>query len=103
VAILYPRGKVLLVRDVADQNGRNHKTRSVVAYADFDPKIDEYLFCVAVTGTFDRPLPETSTALAQQPPALVEMFPQHFSAAGKSRLKFSVPPAGTTAADFAIE
>ena len=40
---------------------------------------------------------------AQQPPALVEMFPQHFSAAGKSRLKFSVPPACTTAANFAIE
>ena len=40
---------------------------------------------------------------AQEPPALVEMFPPHICAAEKSRLKFTVPTAGTAAADFALE
>ncbi len=39
----------------------------------------------------------------KRPPLLVELFPAHYSAAGKSRLKAAVPSAGSPDANFALE
>lgn len=62
MALMYPRGTVLLVAQVPDKNGVNPKDRFVVLVRDFDDT-DALAYGVAVTGTFNLPLPATSVRL----------------------------------------
>jgi hypothetical protein len=62
VSLKYPRGTILLVAQVPDKNGVNPKDRSMVLIRDFDDT-DAVAFGVAVTGTFNQPLPTTSVRL----------------------------------------
>lgn len=62
MAIKYSRGRVLLVSQVSDKNGVNPKDRFIVLIRDYD-EADPLVYGVAVTGTFDFPLPPTSVRL----------------------------------------
>ena len=62
VALKYPRGTILLISQVPDKNGVNPKDRFVVLVRDFDDA-DALAYGVAVTGTFNYPLPPTSISL----------------------------------------
>ena len=62
MAILHRRGTILLVSQVPDQNGGNHKDRHVVLLNDLDSS-HTIFHGVAVTGTFTYPLPPTSVSL----------------------------------------
>ena len=65
MALKYPRGTILLVSQVPDKNGVNPKDRFVVLIRDFDDA-DTLAYGVAVTGTFNLPLPATSVRLPYQ-------------------------------------
>jgi hypothetical protein len=62
VAKKYPRGTIVLVSQVPDQNNVNPKDRFVVLVRDLDDT-DSHVYGVAVTGTFTLPLPPTSVRL----------------------------------------
>lgn len=63
MGIVHRRGTILLVSQVPDPNGLNHKDRHVVLLNDLD-SADNMFSGVAVTGTFDHPLPATSVSLS---------------------------------------
>lgn len=62
VALKYQAGTVILVSQVPDKNGVNHKDRFMVLVRDFNDT-DLLAYGVAVTGTFALPLPATSVRL----------------------------------------
>jgi len=62
VALKYAQGTILLVSQVPDKNGVNHKDRFMVLVRDFEDT-DAIAYGVAVTGTFNHPLPATSVSL----------------------------------------
>ena len=62
MAIKITLGNIVLIRKVPDKQGRNPKDRFVVLVRDYNDG-DADLLGVAVTGTFDLPLPSTSIKL----------------------------------------
>src|SRR5947209_10996395 len=65
MAIVYPRGTILLVRQVPDQNGTNPKDRPVLLLVEFaDTDTDAY--GIAISSTFPSPPPATSIPLPYQ-------------------------------------
>lgn len=62
MAIRHPRGTILLVEQVLDPNGTNPKTRPILLVADFYEG-DDLIDGVAVSSTFDEPLPVTQVEL----------------------------------------
>ena len=65
MAIVYPRGVIVLAGQVPDRNGANAKDRPVLLLVDFaDTDADAY--GVAITSTFPHPPPTTSIPLAYQ-------------------------------------
>ena len=48
MALQYPRGTIVVVADVPDNNNQNHKARPVVLIRDVDDS-DSHIFGVAVT------------------------------------------------------
>jgi mRNA-degrading endonuclease toxin of MazEF toxin-antitoxin module len=65
VALLFQRGTIVLVEQVPDPNGGNHKDRPVILINDLDTA-DTVFHGVGVTGTFKLPLPPTSINLPYQ-------------------------------------
>jgi hypothetical protein len=62
MALKYQRGTIIIASQVPDQNGVNPKDRRVVLVRDFHDT-DATAYGVAVTGTFDYPIPPTSISL----------------------------------------
>jgi hypothetical protein len=62
VAVKIPLGNIVLVRQVPDKQGGNHKDRFVVLVNDYKDG-DAEIFGVAITGSFNLPLPSTSVKL----------------------------------------
>ena len=62
MALKYPHGTILLISQVPDKTGVNPKDRSIVLVRDFDDT-DVHAIGVAVTGTFNLPLPASSVPL----------------------------------------
>ncbi len=57
-----PRGTILLIARVPEENGANPKDRPVVLVRDF-LDTDALAYGVGVTGTFPQPIPPTSVGL----------------------------------------
>jgi hypothetical protein len=65
VAVVHPRGVIIMASQVPDQNGTNAKDRHVLLLIDFhDTDMDAY--GVAITGTFTPPLPPMRIPLPYQ-------------------------------------
>jgi hypothetical protein len=65
VAIVYPRGTLVLASQVPDTNGTNPKDRPVLLLVDFhDTHPDAY--GVAISSTFPHPPPATSVVMPYQ-------------------------------------
>ena len=59
MAVKIPLGNIVLVRQVPDKLGGNHKDRFVVLVRDYNDG-DAEILGVAITGSFNLPLPSTS-------------------------------------------
>ncbi len=62
MAVKIPLGNILLVQQVPDKQGGNHKDRFVVLIRDYNDG-DTYIAGVAITGSFYLPLPNTSVKM----------------------------------------
>jgi hypothetical protein len=65
VAIVYPRGTIILASQVPDQNGTNPKDRPVLLLVDF-ADTDANAYGLAISSTFPHPPPATSIPLPYQ-------------------------------------
>ena len=66
MSLKYARGTIHVFKNVLDHNFVNPKNRLVVLVRDCD-ETDESAFGVAITGTFNYPLPPTSISLKWHP------------------------------------
>ena len=62
MAIIHQRGAILLIAQVTDPQGQNTKDRPVVLIQDF-ADTDALAYGVAITGAFEKPLPESVISL----------------------------------------
>ena len=62
MAVKMPLGNIVLVRQVPDKQGGNHKDRFVVLVRDYNEG-DTHIAGVAITGSFNLPLPNTSVKM----------------------------------------
>jgi hypothetical protein len=65
VAVNIPLGNIVLVRQVPDKQGGNHKDRFVVLVRDYNDG-DIHIAGVAITGSFNLPLPNTSVKMTSR-------------------------------------
>src|SRR5262249_41948512 len=62
VAVKIPLGNIVLIRQVPDKQGGNHKDRFIVLVRDYNDG-DPDILGVAITGSFNLPLPNTSVKM----------------------------------------
>lgn len=65
MAVKIPLGNIVLVRQVPDKQGSNHKDRFVVLVRDYNDG-DADILGVAITGSFNLPLPSTSVKMTHR-------------------------------------
>jgi hypothetical protein len=65
VAVKIPLGNIVLVRQVPDKQGGNPKDRFVVLVRDYNDG-DAEILGVAITGSFNLPLPSTSVKMTSR-------------------------------------
>src|SRR5258708_29672495 len=65
MAVKVPLGNIVLIRQVPDKQGGNHKDRFVVLIRDYNDG-DADIAGVAITGSFNLPLPSTSVKMTSR-------------------------------------
>jgi len=65
VAVKLPLWNIVLIRQVPDKQGGNHKDRFVVLVRDYNDGESE-IVGVAITGSFNLPLPNTSVKMTSR-------------------------------------